>query len=346
MKRQFVSLAILLCLQAFLYPVELMAAEQVPANPDKKDAIASNQQLTLSDLKIFETDDPAVPKEKRDEIAARIKEETGLEKPRSMPVHKKSKLLKAFNNGRASEYTVQELLDAGVFQFKPILNFHPNSVAQVDDKSVRPRDGKDLEIDNETWGKKSLPAVLRFGVMHSTEDAATNAAWVVDSWNHDSTAGKRSSSAPFIVGRCTDVKSPEIVVSADFESRWQRHCSSKLTNRPELVNWTSVGVEMVHSTERKVDYTDEEIKNAARLWTYIQQRAKFADNCLITHGEIQGHLPKDHISFRTDPEGFPWDKFADEMVKLRKKSKFQPPASDETLPPTKPQAAISESLAK
>jgi N-acetyl-anhydromuramyl-L-alanine amidase AmpD len=144
------------------------------------------------------------------------------------------------------------------------------------------------------------------------------------------------------------VKDPEIVVTADFESRWQRHCSSKLTSRPELVNWTSVGVEMIHSDEpdKKVDYTDKEIVNAARLWTYIQQRANFPDNCLITHGEIQGHLPKDHKSFRSDPVNFPWDKFADEMNKLRKLSRFQPPASDESATPTKPQKALQDSIAK
>lgn len=298
------------------------------------------KQLNLSDLKIFESSDASIPQVVRDEVIARIKEETNLEPPRSMAAGEKKKIAEAFNEGKAANYNVQQLVDAGVFKYKPILNLHPNCPVSDDDKSVRPRDGKEVEIDNAVWGKKNLPAILTYGVIHSTEDITDDAAVVIDEWNQDASAGKRSSSTPFVVGRC--VNGPEIYVTADFESRWQRHCSSKLTSRPNLVNWTSIGVEMVHSTERKVDYTDEEIKNAARLWTYIQQRAKIPDNYLITHGEIQGHLPKDHKSFRTDPEGFYWDKFAAEMIRLRKQSGFNPPPSDPSQPKTMPQKALEQ----
>lgn len=327
-----------------------LAAEPISiSSPTETRAeIPGTPQLTLDDLKIFESDDPNVPQEKRNEIAERIKQETGLVRPRPMPEKEKKKMLKAFKNGRAAKYSVQELLDAGVFQFKPILNLHPNCPTSDDDKSVRMRDGRDLAIENDYWGKKNLPAVIRFGVMHSTEDGLPLASQIPNAWNKDCSKGNRSSSTPFVVGRCVDTKGPEIVVTADYETRWQRHCSSKLTSRPELVNWTSIGIEMIHSDEngKKIDYTDEEVKNAARLWTYVQQRTPFPDSCFITHGEIQGHLPKEHKSFRSDPVDFPWEKFAKEVNRLRKVSKFEPPASDESAPLTKPQQAISDARGK
>jgi hypothetical protein len=242
-----------------------------------------------------------------------------------MAESERQKIELAFDQGLAAEYDVQTLLDAGVFTFRPIANLHPNSVKSEDDKSVRKRDGKPLEIDNSVWGKKSLPAEIHFGVIHSTEDGAAGAAKTVDMWNTDAAAGKRSSSTPFVIGRALSGR--EIYVTADFETRWQRHCSSKLTARPDLVNWTSVGVEMEHSTEKNIDYTEEEMLNIARLWTYIQQRSKLADNKLVTHGELQGYLPRDHVSFRSDPEGFNWYLFGKEMLALRKKSGFKPPDS-------------------
>jgi hypothetical protein len=279
-----------------------------------------------------------VPESTRNDIASRIKEETGLEKPRPLSKKERKKIEQDFNNGRASKYSVQQLVDAGVFRFKPIINLHPSCASSEDDKSVRKRDGKELEIDNSVWGKKNPAATLAFGVMHSTEDAGAGAATTIDIWNRDAAAGKRSSSAPFVVGR--SLATPEIYASADFETRWQRHCSSKLTSRPGLVNWTSVGVEMEHSTEKNIDYTDAEIKNTARLWTYIQQRAGIPDNKIVTHTEIQGHLPKDHISFRSDPEGFDWSKFGKEMVRLRRESGFAPPPSPESEVKTIPQVVL------
>lgn len=306
---------------------------QQPAEPDG--------HITLAELEIFNSNDAKTAQSIKDDIANRIKAETGLEKAHPLPKKEKSKILEAFKNGQAGQYSVQQLIDAGVFQFSPIANLHPKSATGDDDKSIRLRDGRHLEIDNAYWGKGVLPTGIIYGVMHSTEDGTANAAKTIDMWNEDAAAGKRSSSTPFVLGRC--VKGPEILATADFETRWQRHCSSKLTSIPGLVNWTSIGVEMEHSSEKKIDYTDEEIKYAARLWTYIQERAKFPDSCLITHGEIQGHLPKDHVSFRSDPEGFYWEKFGEEMRRLRKKSGFKPPAADPAAVKTKPQKAIEGS---
>jgi hypothetical protein len=298
----------------------------------------SLRQLTLADLKTFNDDDRSVSETARNDITSRVIAETGLEKPRPMPDREKKRIAKAFEQGLAANYDVQQLVDAGVFKFRPIVNLHPNSLKNVDDKSVRRRDGKELEIDNSVWGKKNLPAVAQYGVMHSTEDGAAGASRTIDMWNNDASAGQRSSSTPFVVGRSLD--GPEIYVTADFETRWQRHCSSKLTARPGLVNWTSVGVEMEHSTEKDIDYTDAEIRNSACLWTYIQQRAKFPDNKLVTHGELQGYLPKDHVSFRSDPEGFDWSKFGKEMLRLRKKSRFEPPQSPVSDVKTIPQVVL------
>ena len=239
---------------------------------------------------------------------------------------------------------MQQLLDAGVFIFRPILNLHPDAINSEDDKSVLKRDGKDLEVDNSVWGKKNIAATVLYGVMHSTEDGAAGASATIDMWNNDAAAGKRSASTPFVVGR--SLSGPEIFVTADFETRWQRHCSSKLTARPGLVNWNSVGVEMEHSTEEKIDYTKAEIKNTARLWTYIQQRARIPDHKLVTHGELQGYLPKEHVSYRCDPEGFPWSQFGKEMIRLRKESGFKPPPSPESDVKTIPQIVLQISGTK
>lgn len=309
-----------------------------PATPTQSVA-ATPRQLTLADLNAFNSDDDSLSKEQMQDISDRIKEETGLEKPRKMPSKQRLTILRAFDLGQASAYSVQELIDAGVFRFMPVANLHPNAKNNDEDISIHKRDGKELEVDNSVWGKKMIPAELKFGVMHSTEDGGADAVGTIDSWNYDCSQGLRSSSTPFVVGRCLD--GPKIYVTADFETRWQRHCSSKLTSRPGLVNWDSIGIEMAHSTEQKLNYTDLEIINAARLWTYVQERAKFPDNRLITHGEIQGHLPKDHKSYRTDPEQFDWKTFAKEMVSLRKKANFQPPASDPAEGSSKPQQEIA-----
>lgn len=293
------------------------------------DAAASQQdappKLTLEDLAIFNSDAPAVSAEKKQAIADLIKEETGLVKARPMPEKEKRKLKKAFDKGRASKYTVQELIDAGVFIFKPIANVHPNCICfkAEDDCSIRKRDGKALEVDNATWGKQNIPAILIYGVMHSTEDGDAGASKTIDYWNTDCSKGKRSSSTPFVVGFCREGR--EIYVTADFESRWQRHCSSKLTGIEPIVNWNSIGVEAAHDTEKKMDYTDAEMLNLARLWTYIKQRGNIPDSKIYTHGELQGHLPKDHVSFRSDPEGFDWTRFGKDMIALRKSSGLKPP---------------------
>ena len=179
---------------------------------------------------------------------------------------------------------------------------------------------------------------MQFGTIHSTEDGGAGASATVDMWNKDASLGHRSSSTPFVVGR--SLHGQEILVTADFETRWQRHCSSKLTARPDCVNWTSIGVEMEHSTEKNIDYTDDEIKNAARLWTYIQQRAKIPDHKIMTHGELQGYLPKGHVSFRSDPEGFNWSKFGKEMIRLRKNSGIEPPPSPVSDVKTIPQVVL------
>lgn len=301
-------------------------------------------QLTLSDLSTFNDDDPKLSQEQKAWIVKKIKEETGLEKPRPMSAKQKKTIARAFESGKASQYSVQELVDAGVFIFRPIANVHPNALKNDEDKSLLPRDGKPLEVDNATWGKQMIPSSILFGVMHSTEDGLADAATTIDIWNKDCAAGKRSSSTPFVLGRC--LNGPDIFVTADFEPRWSRHCSSKLTSRPLLTNWSSIGVEMEHSTDQKIDYTEAETKYAAKLWTYIQQRAKLPDNCIITHGEIQGHLPLDHKSYRTDPEGFDWKTFAKEMVRLRKLSKINPPYADtERMSSiTKPEQAIVDAM--
>lgn len=288
-----------------------------------------SKQLSIGEIKIFETDDPTVSPERKTEIAERIKAETGLERARPLTEKEKQKRLKAFNDGKSARYNVQELLDAGVFKFKPICNLHPNCPTSEDDKSVRPRDGNELEIDNAVWGKKKIPAVIVYGVMHSTEDGELGAAGTVDVWNKDCADGKRSSSTPFVVGRC--LNGPDIYVTADFETRWQRHCSSKLTGIEPVVNWNSIGVEMEHDTQKKVDYTDAQMQAVARLWTYIQQRAKIPDEKIITHAELQGHLPKEHMSFRSDPEEFDWTKYAREIKTLRKKCKYKPAENKSSL---------------
>lgn len=299
-------------------------------------------QLTLDDLAIFNGNDATISKEKKADIAQRVFGETGLVKARPMSDKLKSKLRKAFDDGKASKYTVQQLLDAGVFTFKPVLNLHPKCSVSDDDKSVRLRDGNAVEIDNASWGKKSIPAKIVYGVMHSTEDGDAGASKTIDYWNNDCSAGKRSSSTPFVVDR-----GPEIYVTADFETRWQRHCSSKLTGVPNVVNWNSVGVEITHSTEKKLDYTDEQMMNVARLWTYILQRAQIPDSKIYTHAELQGHLPKDHVSFRSDPEGFDWSRFGRDMNLLRKKSGLKAPVDPELAedaPRTVPQQAIEDAF--
>lgn len=322
--------ALALCSLAGFLLAGIASAEELTASDQPV------RQLTLADLKTFNDNEANVPEPARKDIAMRIKAETGLEKPRAMPFSEKKKILAEFNKGKAGKYTVQQLVDAGVFKFKPIVNLHPNCMKTDDDKLVRPRDGRELEIDNAVWGKKNVAATLLYGVMHSTEDGGAGAARTVDMWNADGAAGKRSSSAPFVVGRTGN----DIYVTADFESRWQRHCSSKLTARPGLVNWSSVGVEMEHSTEKNIDYTDGEILTSARLWTYIQERAGIPDYRLVTHTEIQGYLPKDHISFRSDPEGFNWLKFGQYMMKLRRAGDFEPPPSPVTEVKTIPQVVL------
>ena len=326
-------LGLLVCAPAAIAEAQLNASEQDPNLP---------KQLTLAELDIFNSDDPQVSAEVKAEIAARIQEETGLVKARPMPAKMKRKLTKAFDEGRAGKYSVQELLDAGVFTFKPIANLHPKCPESEDEKSIRKRDGKALEVDNATWGKKNIPAILVYGVMHSTEDGDAGASKTIDYWNRDCSAGKRSSSTPFVLGRCLNGR--ELFVTADFETRWQRHCSSKLTGVEPIVNWNSIGIEASHDTEKNIDYTDEEMTNLARLWTYVQERGMIADSKLITHGELQGHLPKDHVSFRSDPEGFNWKRFGTDMIMLRKKSGFKPPVdpADNDKKKTIPQKAIED----
>lgn len=306
-------------------------------------AQSSDRQLTYDDVKKF-LDLKSLSAGERDWLIAKVKAETGLENPRAMSKKQRKKISKAFENGSAAEFSVQDLIDAGVFTFRPISNVHPKAPTSDEDKSILLRDGKELEVENSVWGKKLVPANLSYGVMHSTEDGFADAAKTIDIWNKDCSDGKRSSSTPFVLGRCLHGR--DILVTADFESRWQRHCSSKLTAKPNVVNWNSIGVEMEHSTEKNVDYTKAETKEAARLWTYIQQRAKLTDNNIVTHGELQGHLPKDHKSFRTDPEGFDWELFSREMLRLRKRSKYEPPTSDASSRKTKPQLAIEKAAAK
>ncbi len=294
--------------------------------------LLGHRQLTLDDLALFNNEKQSpgaaadkTQSEKLDEIKALIKIETDLEKPRAMKESKASKLKKAFGNGRAAKYSVQELIDAGVFMFKPVANLHPNCKTIEDEQSVRARDGKAVEVDNEYWGKKQIPANLVYGVMHSTEDGDASASDTIDFWNNDCSAGLRCSSTPFVVGSCKN--GPEIYVTANYETRWQRHCSSKLTGVEPVVNWNSIGIEMSHSTEKKKDYTEEEMKEVAQLWTYIQARSHIPDFRLITHGELQGHLPTEHKSFRSDPEGFNWERFGADMLALRKKGKLKIPSS-------------------
>lgn len=306
-------------------------------------ASSRDRQLTLDDVKKF-LDPKDLSAAELAWLTNKVKDETGLEKPRPMPKKQQRKIAKAFENGSASPYSVQDLIDAGVFIFRPISNVHPKAPTSDEDKSILARDGKDLEVENSVWGKKSVPANLMYGVMHSTEDGFADAATTIDIWNKDCSEGKRSSSTPFVLGRC--LKGRDILVTADFESRWQRHCSSKLTAKPNVVNWNSIGVEMEHSTEKNIDYTKAETLEAARLWTYIQQRAKLSDNNIVTHGELQGHLPKDHKSFRTDPEGFDWNLFSKEIVRLRKRNKYQPIASDSSSLKTKPQIEIEKASAE
>ncbi len=303
----------------------------------------SDRQLTLDDVKKFLDPKDLAPAE-REWLTGKVKAETGLENPRPMPKKQQRKISKAFENGSASEYSVQDLIDAGVFTFRPISNVHPKAPTSDEDKSLLNRDGKDIEVENIVWGKKLVPATMNYGVMHSTEDGYADAAKTIDIWNKDCSEGKRSSSTPFVLGRCLHGR--DILVTADFEKRWQRHCSSKLTAKPNVVNWNSIGVEMEHSTEKNIDYTKAETKEAARLWTYIQQRAKLSDNNIVTHGELQGHLPKDHKSYRTDPEGFDWDLFAKEIIRLRKRNKYEPAASDSSSIKTKPQLAIEKASGK
>lgn len=307
---------------------------------DKKTIV---KQLKPNVLKIFqEGNQIKLSPTQEAAVRGKVKEETGLESPRPLAKKEMAKRKKAFRQGKAADYSVQDLIDAGVFKFRPIANVHPKALTSDEDKSLLPRDGKELEVENSVWGKKKIPAELKFGVMHSTEDGFADAAMTIDIWNKDCAAGLRSSSTPFVLGRC--LHGPDIYVCSDFETRWSRHCSSKLTSRDSLVNWSSIGIEMEHSTEKNIDYTKAETKEAALLWTYIQERAKLADNNIITHGEIQGHLPKDHKSYRTDPEGFDWKLFGKEMAKLRRNANFAPPpsaASDKT----KPQAAIESALA-
>ena len=327
------------------------------ASASGSDLAASNQeiskQLTLRDLANFEDEDSTIGVQERADISRRIKEETGLEMPRAMPEKQKRHMANLWKQGKAGEFSVQELVDAGVFIFHPVANVHPNAVKNDEDKTLLQRDGREIEVDNIVWGKKMVPASCLFGVMHSTEDGADGASVTIDTWNNDCAAGKRSSSTPFVLGRC--VGGRDLYVTCDFETRWSRHCSSKLTARPGVVNWDSIGVEMEHSTEKKIECTPAQTREAACLWTYIQQRAKLPDSRLITHGELQGHLPKDHKSYRTDPEGFDWAMFGRQIKKLRKNSKFDPNKFSADLPPslvsleradeakTKPQAAIETS---
>jgi len=316
--------------------------KQPAKDPVGHDTVSGGKQLTLEELTIFNDGDSSVSDERKKDIAKRIFDETGLLKPRPISTVEKEKLQKAFDEGRASKYSVQELLDAGVFKFKPIVNLHPKCSMSEDDKSVRLRDGAVLDIDNASWGKKSIPAKIVYGVMHSTEDGDAGASKTIDYWNNDCSAGKRSSSTPFVVDRSDD-----IYVTADFESRWQRHCSSKLTGVPGVVNWNSVGVEITHSTEKQLDYTNEQMLNVARLWTYILQRAQIPDSKIYTHAELQGHLPKDHVSFRSDPEGFDWARFGKDMNELRKKSGLKPPVDIDLADgsaKTVPQKAIEDAF--
>lgn len=306
------------------------------------ETVSGGKQLSLEELTIFNGDDSSANEERKKDIAKRVFDETGLVKPRPMSTKEKDRLRKAFDEGSASKYSVQELLDAGVFKFKPIVNLHPKCSSSEDDKSVRLRDGSALDIDNASWGKKSIPAKIVYGVMHSTEDGDAGASKTIDYWNNDCSAGKRSSSTPFVVDRNDD-----IYVTADFESRWQRHCSSKLTGIPGVVNWNSVGVEITHSTEKQLDYTNEQMLNVARLWTYILQRAQIPDSKIYTHAELQGHLPKDHVSFRTDPEGFDWARFGKDMNELRKMSGLKPPVDTDLAEgsgKTVPQKAIEDAF--
>ena len=337
------SLPLLTLLTAVMSCCASTAADSSTAPATNATASSTDRQLTLNDVKSFLNPENLAPAD-REWLTRKVKEETGLENPRPMPKKQMKKIARAFENGAASPYGVQELIDAGVFIFRPISNVHPKAPTSDEDKSILPRDGKDLDVENIVWGKKLVPASLSYGVMHSTEDGFADAATTIDIWNKDCSEGKRSSSTPFVLGRCLHGR--DILVTADFESRWQRHCSSKLTAKPNVVNWNSIGVEMEHSTEKNIDYTKAETLEAARLWTYIQQRAKLSDNNIVTHGELQGHLPKDHKSFRTDPEGFDWELFAKEMNRLRKRNKYQPIASDPSSAKTKPQLAVEKAAAE
>lgn len=282
---------------------------------------AVQHQLNPVDLQKFNS---GIKNKEWLQIKKAIRKETGLVPARSLSLEEKRLRQKAFDEGKAGKYTVQQLVDAEVFKFYPVANLHPKALASDDDKSIRLRNGKALEVNNSVWGKKLIRACLLYGVMHSTEDGKLGARGTIDSWNNDCAAGKRSSSTPFVVGR--SLNEAEIYVTADFERRWQRHCSSALTQVEPVVNWNSIGIEMEHSSLEKLDYTETELDAVARLWTYVQQRSGIADKCIYTHAELQGHLPKEHKSFRSDPEEFNWNLYAEKILRLRKGAGYEPPA--------------------
>jgi hypothetical protein len=143
---------------------------------------------------------------------------------------------------------------------------------------------------------------LKYIVIHSTETGIPlSAKRVVDSW---SSSGRRHAGAQYVVDRDGSI------VQAVDPDLGTVHVNIFKT-LPGINNDNSIGIEMVHTG--KQTYSKAQVQAVIKLCSYLQDRYRVKDDCVITHRYAQ---QGDH----TDPVGFDWDQFLIDKAHFRRQA--------------------------
>lgn len=173
------------------------------------------------------------------------------------PVAKSTLIRKSFAQGTSSEYSPQQLVKAGVFEFQPLVGgiFHRRTAV----KNI---------------------------ILHSTETASpADAKRVILSWNN---RGRSHPGAQYIVDRSG-------VIYQTVDPKYGTVHVNVNRTKFGVTNDNSIGVEIVRSGKQK--YTRPQMDSVACLVTYLQGRYDIGRSRVLAHGYVQPSTRTDPVNF-------------------------------------------------